>query len=112
MSQYGYVIDSDLDFSKREIYQLFFNYFNDPILTKIKDDAGNTLYAAKIGLLLRDNRYLLVSTPKDNYQVGQTFKLSDIKWNILQTRTLSDDYNCNSFLYSPTKNIPTILESL
>ena len=109
MSQYGYVIDSDLDFSKREIYQLFFNYFNDPILTKIKDDAGNTLYAAKIGLLLRDNRYLLVSTPKDNYQVGQTFGV-DIKWNILQTRT-SDDYNCNSF-HSPTKNIPTILESL
>lgn len=106
MSQYGYVIDSDLDFSKREIYQLFFNYFNDPILTKIKDDAGNTLYAAKIGLLLRDNRYLLVSTPKDNYQVGQTFKLSDIKWNILQTRTLSDDYNCNSFSYSPTKKHP------
>ena len=89
MSQYGYVIDNDLDFSKREVYQLFVNYFNNPILSKIKDEADHTLYGAKIGLLLRDNRYLLVSSPKDTYSVGQTFNLEDIKWSILQTRTLS-----------------------
>lgn len=106
MSQYGYVIDNDLDFSKREVYQLFVNYFNNPILSKIKDEADHTLYGAKIGLLLRDNRYLLVSSPKDTYSVGQTFKLEDIKWTILQTRTLSEDYNCNSFSYNPSKKHP------
>ena len=106
MSQYGYVIDNDLDFSKREAYQLFVNYFNNPTLSKIKNENNYTLYGAKIGLLLRDNRYLLVSSPQDNHPVGTQFKLEDIKWNMLQTRTLTEEYNCNSFSYNPTKKYP------
>ena len=106
MSQYGYVIDNDLDFGKREAYQLFVNYFSNPILSKIKDENEYTLYGAKIELLLRENRYLLVSSPKDNYDIGKQFNLNDIKWNILQTRTLTEEYDCNSFSYTPSKKHP------
>ena len=60
MSDYGTVIDSNLLPEKTAIYELFVAYFNNPILTKTKNEDGGSMYVAKMNLLMRDYRYLIV----------------------------------------------------
>ena len=60
MAEYGFILDQDLQFEKRKIYELFTNYFGNPLLTKIKDQSGVSVYAGRAAKMLRDMRYLIV----------------------------------------------------
>ena len=106
MAHYGYVIDSDLIPAKRKVYNLIVSYFGNPTLTKIKDENNCSIYASKVNLLLKETRYLLVSAIKDHHRIGVQFKLSDIKWGMLQTRTTSEEMNCTNFTYMPSGKAP------
>jgi hypothetical protein len=106
MSQYGFILDSDLLNEKSKIYEVFTSYFGNPELTKIENKNNYSLYAAKVDLMIKDNRYLIVVANKDNYPIGKIFKLKDIKWNNLQTRTSNKDYICNKFSYLPSREAP------
>jgi len=106
MAQYGYVIDSDLNEDKREIYKLFSNYFGNPELTKVRDDTKHSVYAVKLNVYLRENRYLILIVNKDEHQIGSMFSFDNIKWEALQTRSTVTEFNCGTFSYIPMNKHP------
>ena len=106
MSDYGTVIDSNLLPEKTAIYELFVAYFNNPILTKTKNEDGGSMYVAKMNLLMRDYRYLIVIAPEDNQPHGSTFQLSQISWIYLQTRSFEYEMDCNDFSYMSSGKAP------
>ena len=106
MTEYGHMIDSDLIEDKRTIHDMFTSYFGNPSLTKIKDDNNCSVYAAKVNLQLREYRYLLITCEKDNFTIGTNFKLEDLRWISLQTRSLKYELPCDVFTYLPNKKYP------
>lgn len=91
---YSYLQGDDLvSFGKIEnIYSLISSYFDNPILQKTKDDVitNNSVYMCKINSLLAgaEQRYIVVTTDKDNHPVGKMLSLDTIIWKSFQTRTL------------------------
>ena len=106
MTEYGYIIDEDLVEYKRKIYDLFTSYFNNPVLTKIKDDDQHSVYAVRLNVQLRENRYILVTCKKDVFLPGTRFPLNDIRWNSFQTRSLNKELECGNFTYMSKKTNP------
>ena len=106
MTEYGHMIDSDLIEDKRTVHDMFTSYFGNPSLTKIKDDNNCSVYAAKVNLQLREYRYLLITCEKDNFTIGTNFKLEDLRWISLQTRSLKYELPCDVFTYLPNKKYP------
>jgi len=106
MTQYGVIIDHDLIPEKTKIYNMFLAYFGNPILTKIRNTDEGSLYAAKIDVMLRENRYLMIITTPDQQAVGSNFKLNDLKWSTLQTRQFKTELPCTSFSYISTGRAP------
>lgn len=108
MSQYGYVLDKDQ--SNKKIYDIFSEYFDDPILTKVKENDNESIYMVKVKLLIQEKRYIIAIVSKDRHSFGTQFKLSKIKWNILQMRELDNDYNTAEFTYMPKNSHPYNME--
>ncbi len=106
MTEYGHMIDSDLVEDKRSVYDIFVSYFGNPELTKIKDENNCSVYAAKVNLYLREHRYLMITCEPDNLIIGTTFKLEDLRWSSLQTRSLDYELACNVFTYMPQNKPP------
>jgi len=92
MSRYAEYIDGS-DLNKLQAYTMFYTYFDDPTLSKIKDAEQYSIYATKIKTMMtREKRYIFVAMKKDSNQVGHIMKLSDMYWESLQTRSLQDEY--------------------
>jgi hypothetical protein len=64
------------------------------------------MYVAKMNLLMRDYRYLIVIAPEDNQPHGSTFQLSQISWIYLQTRSFEYEMDCNDFSYMSSGKAP------
>lgn len=93
MANYGQLIDNDYDPSLDFMYQAFANYFNNPILTKIKNVETYSMYMTKTYCLLnKECRYIVVFAPADNMPEGVRQKLNNIRWVSIQTRTLEDKH--------------------
>jgi hypothetical protein len=75
----------------------------DPEMVKIKDiDEKHSLYCTKIqGVLLVEYRYIFCIVFRDKLQVNSKQKLSNLKWESLQTRSLETNYNTNIHSYNP-----------
>lgn len=106
MAQYGYIIDSDLQSDKRDVYAMFSQYFGNPALTKVRDERLYSTYAVKLNVYLRENRYLMLITTKDENQIGAMFPFDDIKWEALQTRSTNSEFECGNFTYIPSNKAP------
>ena len=91
---------------KTKIYDMFLAYFGNPVLTKIRNTDEGSLYAAKIDVMLRENRYLMIITTPDQQAVGSNFKLNDLTWSTLQTRQFKTELPCTSFSYISTGRAP------
>lgn len=92
MAQYAEFIDGG-DINRLQTYTMFYTYFDDPKVAKIKDADQYSIYATKIKTMLsRDKRYIFVMMKKDQNPVGHILQLSDMYWEALQTRSLVDDY--------------------
>lgn len=92
MSQYGEILDGGYEPENEYVYKLFVNYFNNPIMTKVKDQGDFSLYANKVYCLLsKECRYIIAITNKDYYSIGTTEELRTIKWVSFQTRTLKEE---------------------
>ena len=62
------------------------------------------MYGVKINISLGiEFRYILAFVEKDLNQVGQPKDFKDLKWIVLQTRTLEDDYNIPIHDYIPRR---------
>ena len=94
MAEYGTMIDEFATVNE-DIYEMFTNYFNNPIMIKTKNEQEYSIYVCKLYCLLnKDCRYIIVFTKIDTNPIGFELPLKLIEWVSLQTRTLpSDEYN-------------------
>ncbi len=114
MSNYGQLIDSGYDPNKERIYTEFANYFRNPLVTKIKDVEGFSVYMAKIYSMLGNAyRYLVVfiqhsdvGKKEEKGDIGSTKYLEECEWVSLQTRTLEDVHDIPTHKYTITKRTP------
>ena len=106
--QYGVPL-SDYDPLKEYVYKSFVEYFNNPIMSKIKDDHNSNLsvYACKtVCMLINKCRYIIATVQKDSYQIGTRFNLDEIEWVNFQTRVLEGKYNVPSHSFQSTSKFP------
>ena len=87
----GEFIDFE-NFDKEEIYNYIIEYYNNPILTKIKNDNLYSMYSCKLYCLLNNQcRYIVLFVPINKDISGSTKSLDNLKWISFQTRTLPND---------------------
>jgi hypothetical protein len=107
MSEYGKIINPHYDPSKNIVYEAFTDYFNNPLLTKIKNVNNYTVYMAKIHAMLGNAyRYLVLFVDRDVNMFGTTKDMKELTWISLQTRTLEDQHNIKSHNYQPEQKPP------
>lgn len=107
--KYGQIIDNTC-----QIHKLFVDYFENPVLTKYKDNEENSVYITPIRSLIGGNnyRYLLVITDKDDVPLGNIKNMKDLNWNIISTKSDSKDYNIDrlhSYKIKTNKDLNKIL---
>lgn len=90
------------------IYAEFVKYFEAPQMVKLKDVGIQpdiySMYIVKIHALLGiEYRYLITFIFKDEFPPGHVEPLSNLRWQSLQTRTMTTDYNIPIHSYSPRK---------
>lgn len=106
MANYGEILD-DFNPMNDYLYSLFVNYFANPTLTKIKNEATFSMYTVKFFCLLsKECRYLILFTAINPYNIGSVDEMKNIKWLSLQTRTLFDQFDCLTHSYSPSSSSP------
>lgn len=111
MAHYGQLLDTSYDPNRDKLYQIFTEYFEDPMMTKLKDVSTFSLYAAKVHCLLSTaHRYIMIFIHKDNMPVGNTDNLSNFNWEFLHTRTLEDNHNLQPHSYRPRRFPPLMNE--
>ena len=89
---------------KEELYLTFARYFENPIMTKVKDINDFSMYVSKISAQLGiEYRYIIAFVNKDTFSINKREKLSDLSWVSLQTRTLQDDYKLSLHSYIPQR---------
>ena len=83
-----------------ELHNLISNYFNNPIMTKIKDENNQSYYFSKIrSQLLNTHRYIIAIVPQDSYNMYKRTYLQNLPWVSFQTRSLKTNYNIPSITY-------------
>jgi hypothetical protein len=97
-------IDSNTNFEITNIYDLIDSYFDYPILEKVKNEKGISVYMCKLKTLLGgiDQRYLIVICKEDSLPLQTRLKLSNISWINFQARTLKEDRGIRTYhSYTP-----------
>ena len=108
MSQYGELINSEYeDIETYDIYSAFTKYFQNPMMTKLKDMERFSMYYSRNTAILGSTfRYLIAVVPKNRVPFGTNERLNNLNWVSLQTRTLEDKYNVQTYSYTPTVSEP------
>lgn len=97
-------IESGYDPKQEFIYDLFSDYFGNPVMTKLKNINNYSLYICKVADLGIEFRYIMVFIKQDRSILGHQEKLRSLPWINLQTRTLQEDHNLIKHSYIPTRN--------
>lgn len=106
MAHYGQLLDS-FEPDKETMYKAFDDYFNHPVMCKIKDVNGHSMYMSKTDCLLsNESRYIICFVIVDDLPVGAKERLSDIRWLSFQTRSLSERHNIQTHSYQPKRDGP------
>ena len=106
MAEYGEIFNSN-NSGKELIYKAFDDYFNHPIMFKIKNINNLSMYICKIYCLLTNNcRYIIVFVKQNYFEPYTKISLINLNWISLQTRTLAKKYNIPSHNYQPIKKGP------
>lgn len=93
-----------LDDEPLRIYSMLDEYFESPRLQKTRDQDAVSIYMVRIQSLLAspEQRYVVVSVPRDSHAVGTLVPLAELKWLSLQTRMLSNvDHALHRHSYMP-----------
>ncbi len=93
-SSYSF-IQPNVDFSTKNLYNLVDMYFDQPIMEKMKNEKGMSIYICKLATLLAsvEQRYLIAICHEDLIPVGSRLPLKNIEWKNFQSRTLPEkDY--------------------
>jgi hypothetical protein len=101
MAQYGELLDP-YEPEKDDVYTNLDNYFNHPVLTKIKNVSDLSVYMVKTNCLLTNEyRYIVVFVKQDHTPVDTGKPLKNLSWVSLQTRTLQDNHDLPAHDYQP-----------
>lgn len=75
------------------IYSLISHYYDDPLMTKMKDAGKDmSMYVCRLNcLLMNEKRYLIALVHRDNKEVGATQRLSTFRWVSFMARTLQEE---------------------
>ena len=104
--EHGNIIE-DYNPEHENVYSFFVDYFNNPILQKIKDNGEYSIYTTKtMCLLSTECRYIIVIVYKNDFSIHSKDDLQNLKWISFQTRTLKDHMECGSHAYIPKKDGP------
>ena len=103
---YGQLVDNNFKPEREKIYGYFADYFNNPIMTKIKDVNTLSMYAVKAYCLTANScRYVIVFVPFNYDKINSKRNLIELKWENFQTRTLDNKMNnIDTLSYSPQEN--------
>lgn len=71
------------------IYNLISEYYENPLLYKIKDEENHSLFGAQLSSFLLNERYYIICSTSLTQE--KTMFLKDIPWTSFQVRTLTDD---------------------
>ena len=108
---------SFIDVSPFNIKEELIKYFNNKILIKAKHHNIFGIYYSKINTQqYNKNKFIVVTVPYDNSNIGTTVKLDKLNWNTFQTRTLEQKdipihfdiiplHNYNLTYYEPFRKI-------
>lgn len=97
----------------RKIRNLINNYYDLPMMQKIKNDGDKSVYMCRIqSMLLHDHRYLIVVCPIDDSPVGVRSHISDLSWECLQARILeNEDYmSLSQHSYEPKRDAVYLMD--
>lgn len=72
------------------IYNLISDYYENPLLHKIKDEKNQSLFGVQLSSFLLNERYYIICTTSSPIE-NKTMYLKDIPWTSFQVRTLTDD---------------------
>jgi len=104
---HGELIDTDYDPSLDFMYRAFTTYFNNPVLTKIKNVTTFSVYMTKTYCLLnKECRYIVVFVPDDGMRIGNRDTLGNMRWISIQTRTLEDKHKLDPHGYTAAAEGP------
>lgn len=93
--------------SLESTYRDFSQYLDNPVMYKIKNVQGYSMYMAKTYCLMSNQcRYIVVLVGEDASEKGDSMMLEQMQWICLQTRTLDNQYSLPSHNYRPTKTGP------
>lgn len=115
MSTYGRIVE-DINIGRHHTYTAFVKYFGDPKMYKIKDVENWSMYMAKIRtMLVQDIKYIIAFVRKDFNPIKTEISLSNMNWEILQTRVLQDNHDIPDHSYVPMReylyNVPITLRN-
>jgi len=106
MSEFGQIINQQYDPSKNVVYDAFTEYFNNPVMTKIKNVQNYSVYMCNIySMLGKSYRYLILFVEHDNNPNGVEKQMNECEWASLQTRTLEDNHKLKPHFYNARKTV-------
>lgn len=90
----GQVINPEYDPTKNYVYEAFSDYYQNPLVTKIKDVGSYSMYMTKIHSMLGNAfRYLILFVEKDTNPIKFKKQMRECDWISLQARTLEDHHD-------------------
>lgn len=102
MLKYGSIIN-DIPEDKK-IYSIISEYYDNPIMTKLENNDNFGIYIAKMpGLLINEHRYIFAMILNDKLPIGTRQKLSDIGWDVFQSRITDKIYQLKIHNYEPKR---------
>ena len=104
MLKYGHFLE-DYDQNDNEARTLIAEYYNNPVMTKVKIHGTEEFWAAKVpSMMFNSYRYIIAITPISNSKDRATKFLIDIPWTSFQTRTIKENWNLGTMNYEPRHN--------
>lgn len=92
MAYYGELLDT-INLDKLSTYTFFTDYFDNPRMSFVREDGVNLVYCCRVKCgLTRQKRYIFAVVPKESAKYDKVVNLYDLRWKILQTRTLEEDH--------------------
>lgn len=92
------------DPNKAYVYKILTEYFENPLMTKIKDVNDYSMYMTKINAMLGiEYHYIVLFVTKDDKPKGYVENMESLPWITLQTRTLSDNHDIQLHSYIPRR---------
>mgnify|MGYP000138312426 CR=1 FL=1 len=104
MNNYTFIDDSE-DIKTYHLRSLFSSYFDNPLMTKVKDEDKYSVYMVEINTnTFRTKRYIICFAEMDSKPIKHKIRLDSLQYKILQTRTLTNAYNLNIHTYKKNRN--------